>query len=94
MFRSSKVTPVTVRRVYCTFPKDMIREPLLYNLGKNFTVVPNIRQASITDEMGFVYLELEGDDVEIDRAVRYLVERRVKVEEVKGDQPPGSFAQR
>ena len=85
---------MSVRRVYCTFPKDLIREPLLYNIGKNFTVVPNIRQASITDEVGFVYLELEGDNGEIDRALQYLVERRVKVEEVKGDQPPGSFAAR
>jgi hypothetical protein len=70
------------KKVYCTFPKDLIKEPLLYNLGKNFNVIPNIRGASITDEVGLVYLELEGDMAEIDKAVQYLRNRRVKVDEV------------
>lgn len=76
------------KRVYCTFPKELIQEPLLYNLGKNFNVIPNIRAASITDEVGLVYLELEGDDGEIEKAIRYLRERKVKVDEV-AEPPPG-----
>lgn len=76
------------RKVYCTFPKELIKEPLLYNLGKNFNVIPNIRGASITDEVGLVYLELEGDESEIDKAVDYLRTRRVRVDDVVGDAPP------
>ena len=76
------------RKVYCTFPKELIKEPLLYNLGKNFNVIPNIRGASITDEVGLVYLELEGDETEIEKAVTYLRERRVRVDDVVGDIPP------
>ncbi|MFG0317387.1 MAG: NIL domain-containing protein [Planctomycetota bacterium JB042] len=75
------------RKVYCTFPKEMIKEPLLYNLGKNFNVIPNIRGASITDEVGLVYLELEGDDAEIEKAVDYLRGRNVRVDDVVGDAP-------
>ena len=60
----------------------------LYNLGKNFNVIPNIRGASITDEVGLVYLELEGDESEIEKAVTYLRERRVRVDDVVGDIPP------
>lgn len=75
------------RKVYCTFPKEMIKEPLLYNLGKNFNVIPNIRGASITDEVGLVYLELEGDDAEIEKAVDYLRDRKVRVDDVVGDAP-------
>ena len=75
------------RKVYCTFPKEMIKEPLLYNLGKDFNVIPNIRGASITDEVGLVYLELEGDDAEIEKAVSYLREKKVRVDDVIGDAP-------
>ena len=76
------------RKVYCTFPKEMIKEPLLYNLGKNFNVIPNIRGASITDEVGLVFLELEGDEGEVEKALSYLRSRNVKVDEVLDDMPP------
>jgi ABC-type methionine transport system ATPase subunit len=81
------------RIVHCTFPKNMIREPLLYNLGRDFKVVPNIRGATISDEIGLVYLELEGPEAEIDRALGYLEGRGVQIEPVPqglsaGDVPP------
>jgi ABC-type methionine transport system ATPase subunit len=79
------------RNVYCTFPKEMIKEPLLYNLGKNFNVIPNIRGASISDEMGLVFLELEGELDEVEKAIDYLKSRRVRVDEIAADGgvPPG-----
>ena len=79
------------RLVHCTFPTQMIREPLLYNLGRDFRVVPNIRGATISDEIGLVYLELEGADVEIDKAVDYLSSRGVKIETVTGGMPAGGM---
>jgi len=71
------------RVIHCTFPKQLIREPLLYNLGSDFQVIPNIRGATISDDIGLVYLELQGPDGEIDKAVDYLVSRGVNVETVK-----------
>ena len=73
------------KRFYCTFPKEMIREPILYNLGKDFHVIPNIRGASISDDIGLVYLELEGEEGEIDRAIQYLIDRKVKIDPVIGE---------
>lgn len=73
------------KKFYCTFPKEMIREPILYNLGKNYEVIPNIRGASISDDIGLVYLELEGDESEIDKAIQYLIDRRVKIDPVIGE---------
>ena len=73
----------TKRQLYCTFPKEQIGEPILYTLGQRFRVVPNIRGATINDQMGIVFLELEGEAPEIDKAVAYLVERKVRVDTVK-----------
>ena len=71
------------RQIYCTFPKERIQEPILYNLGQVFNVVPNIRGASITDEVGLVYLELEGEESEVQRAMDFLKERKVRVDIVE-----------
>lgn len=78
------------RLVHCTFPKELIREPLLYNLGRDFGVIPNIRGATISDDLGLVYLDLEGADGEIDKAVEYLKSRGVRVEAVPGGLPPAA----
>ena len=75
----------TRKKFYCTFPKEMIREPILYNLGKHFEIIPNIRGASISDDIGLVYLELEGELEEIDKAIQYLIDRRVKIDPVIGE---------
>ena len=58
-------------------------------LGRDFKVVPNIRGATISDEIGLVYLELEGSESEIDRAVSYLQTRGVEIVPVEGGLPAG-----
>jgi ABC-type methionine transport system ATPase subunit len=70
------------RQVCCTFPKERIREPVLYHLGRDFPVIPNIRGATINDEKGIVVLELEGEAADIERAVAFLRSRNVEVEAV------------
>jgi hypothetical protein len=70
------------RQVCCTFPKERIREPVLYHLGRDFPVIPNIRGATINDEKGIVLLELEGEAADIERALDYLKARSITVEPV------------
>ena len=72
------------RKINCSFPQAVIREPLLYNLGKDFQVIPNIRGASITEEGGFMIIEMEGETPEIERCIAYLQARGVNVTEEKG----------
>jgi ABC-type methionine transport system ATPase subunit len=71
------------RQVCCTFPKERIREPVLYHLGRDFPVIPNIRGATINDEKGIVVLELEGESADIERAIEFLRSRNVQVEAVE-----------
>jgi len=71
------------RKFFCTFPQDLISEPIVsHTLGEKFNVVPNIRAASITDTMALVAVEIEGEETCINEAVDYLKERGVKVEEI------------
>jgi molybdopterin synthase sulfur carrier subunit len=71
------------KRVYLTFPKELVKEPLIYRAGHKFEVVTNIRQASVSDDIGIVALELEGEREEIKRAINYFQEQGVKVEPIE-----------
>jgi NIL domain-containing protein len=77
------------RKVYLTFPQSLVREPILYVVGQKFKVVPNIRGASISEQIGFVALELTGEADEVDRAVQYFVDLGVKVEPITDSTPRG-----
>lgn len=68
-------------RIHCAFPQAIIQEPLLYLIGRNFDVVPNVRGASISEEDGEMELELEGEKDELDKVLAYLKEKGVRVEE-------------
>jgi ABC-type methionine transport system ATPase subunit len=73
------------RRLHLTFPEDLITEPVIYNMGKRFEVVTNIRRANVEERMGWVILELEGSDEQIDQAIEYAAGLGVQVATIDGD---------
>ncbi|MBI5971243.1 MAG: NIL domain-containing protein [Deltaproteobacteria bacterium] len=73
------------KRYYLTYPKELVKEPLLYNVGQKFKVVTNIRQATVSDTIGLVALELEGTEAEVEKAVKFLTDKGVKVEPIELD---------
>jgi len=73
------------RKVYLTYPTRMVKEPLIYWVGRKFKVVTNIRSASISDKIGLVALELEGKRSEVERALHWFRRKGVKVEPIEQD---------
>jgi len=73
------------KQVMFTFPEEMIREPIIYNLSHQFKVVPNIRRADISEEKGWVVLELEGEEEEIEQGIAWVTAKGVRVDPVIGD---------
>jgi ABC-type methionine transport system ATPase subunit len=76
---------MTTKRVKLIFPKELIKEPLIFTMAKKFNVMPNIRRARISDSVGEVVLEFEGTDKKLEEGIAYLRERGVKVEAIEGD---------
>jgi hypothetical protein len=76
---------MATRRVRFTFPPQLITEPIIYQMGMEFQVVTNIRRADVREEMGWVVLELVGDDIEIDRSLEWVAQTGVRVDPVSGD---------
>ena len=73
------------QRVKFTFPQDLITEPVIYNLGKQFALVTNVRRADVTADRGWVILELDGEIQEIERAIEWVASKGVRVDPVEGD---------
>jgi ABC-type methionine transport system ATPase subunit len=73
------------RRLHLTFPEDLITEPIIYNIGKRFEVVTNIRRANVEERMGWVILEVEGADDQIEKAIEYASGLGVQVATIDGD---------
>ena len=76
---------MAITRVRFTFPQELIKEPVIYNLVRQFNVVPNIRRADVREDSGWVILELEGGESEIDRSIEWIKEQGVRVDPVGGD---------
>jgi L-aspartate semialdehyde sulfurtransferase ferredoxin len=73
----------TQQRLWLMYPPRLIKEPLLWKLGQKFNVVTNIRQASVTDEIGVVCLELDGKRADVKAAIKWLEKVGVSVEPVE-----------
>jgi ABC-type methionine transport system ATPase subunit len=69
-------------RLKLVFPPQLIRQPVIHDLGEQFDVVANILRADVEIDKGWVILELEGDGEEIDLAVSWLAARGVGIEPV------------
>ena len=69
------------KTIHFEFSQNLVKEPLLYQLTRRFDVVTNIRAASVTEEGGFVVLEMEGEDSVIANALDYLREIGIEATE-------------
>ena len=76
---------MTKKQVMFTFPAELIREPVIYQLGQQFGVVTNIRRADVSANKGWVVLELEGEEKDISRGIAWVTEKGVRVDPVVGD---------
>ena len=70
-------------RVYLTFPKDQIKEPVLSMLSKQFDIVFNIRGSTVTSDMGLVALEIDGKESEVAKAIDWLKAKGIAVEPIE-----------
>ena len=66
---ATKSSSPTQQRLWLMYPPKLIKQPFIWEVAKKFKVVTNIRQASVTDEIGIVCLELQGARSEVGRAI-------------------------
>lgn len=72
-------------KIHLTFPEKLIKDPIIYNLGKRYNIVTNIRRANVDHKLGWVDLEMVGNEEEIKKGVQYLESLGVEVDLIEGD---------
>lgn len=72
-------------KVHLTFPEELIKVPVIYNLGKEHNLVTNIRRANVDQKVGWVDLEVTGEEDEIKKGIKYLESLGVEVDLIEGD---------
>ena len=73
------------KRVRLTFPQNLIKEPVIFTMARQFNVVPNIRRARVTETVGEMVLELEGAEEDLEKGIQWLKEKGLEIELVEGD---------
>lgn len=71
------------QRFWLMYPSKLIQRPVIWELGHKFELVTNIRQVSVTDEIGITCLEMDGERGEIKKAVKWLERLGISVEPVE-----------
>lgn len=74
---------MTKARFHLTFPEHLIREPMVYRIGRTFDLVPNIRRANIEERAAWMIMDLEGSEENIAAAVAWLAEQGVQVDRIE-----------
>ncbi|MCX8251246.1 MAG: NIL domain-containing protein [Dehalococcoidia bacterium] len=76
---------MAIRRVRLTFEGDQITDPVIYQIGKDFEIITNIRRAEVHADVGWVILELDGAEAEIDLALAWASGKGVRVDPLSGN---------
>ena len=70
------------QRVRFTFSEETITEPIIYNFGQQFNIVTNIRQAELAEDRGWIVLEIDGEDKDIEAGIAWVISKGVRVDPV------------
>lgn len=73
------------KMVHLVFPQRLIKKPVIYTMAKKYNVIPNIRRAKVTEDIGEMTLELSGTRENLDKATKYLDKVGIKIESIIGD---------
>ena len=76
---------MTKRRVMFTYCAEVSAEPIIYNIGQQFNLVTNIHRADTTDDRGWIELELEGEEKDIEAGIAWAISKGVRVDPVDED---------
>lgn len=72
-------------RLHVAVPEALVARPIVYELVKDFDVVPNIRRAAVEARSGWMILELGGEPAAVEAAVEHLTAIGCTVNPMDGD---------
>jgi ABC-type methionine transport system ATPase subunit len=77
------------RQVMFTFTPETSAEPIIYNIGQQFNILTNIHEADASEDRGWIVVELEGEDKDIEAAVDWAISKGVRVDLISDETAKG-----
>ena len=72
-------------RLHLTFPETLIQEPIIWRLSRQYDIITNVRRANVEENVGWILLEVEGDEEALDGGINWMKELGVQVDRLDGD---------
>ena len=76
---------MTKRQVTLSFTPETIAEPIIHNIGQQFNVITNIRQANLTEDRGWIQVELDGEEKDIEDGIAWAISKGVRIDLVSNE---------
>ena len=70
------------RRVMLSYTPETITEPIIYTISQQFNIVTNIRRADLAEDRGWIIVEIEGEEKDIEDGIAWAISRGVRVDEI------------
>ncbi|MFA9561887.1 MAG: NIL domain-containing protein [Nitrospirota bacterium] len=70
-------------RFHIRYPEEKIPQPILYEIGHEYKVIPSIRRADVRETTGWMDVEFSGETDEIDRAIEGLRQKGCMVDPIE-----------
>ncbi len=65
-----------------SYTPETITEPIIYTISQQFNLVTNIRRADLAEDRGWIIVEIEGEEKDIEDGIAWAISRGVRVDEI------------
>ncbi len=72
------------KRYRLTYPLGLLDKPILHTLIRRFDILTNIRSANVSDTEGWMIVDLEGEEAEVEAGLVWAALQGLQVVPVDG----------
>lgn len=65
-----------------SYTLEAITEPIIYTISQQFNLVTNIRQADLAEDRGWIIVEIDGAEKDIEDGIAWAISKGVRVDQV------------
>ena len=73
------------RRVILSFTPETIAEPIIYTISQQFNLAINVRQADLDEDKGWIVVEFNGAEEDIEAGITWAISKGVRVDPTSGE---------
>jgi len=70
------------RRVMLSYTPETITEPIIYSISQQFNLVTNICRANLTEDRGWIIVEIDGKEKDIEDGIAWAISKGVRVDQI------------